>query len=66
VKVSQATLPDLPRLAATLAEAFTGDPVWTWMVPSLSGKRRAFGALLRHAIPHGHGYPTGEGRAVAM
>ncbi|HZM75582.1 MAG TPA: hypothetical protein VFC19_07630 [Candidatus Limnocylindrales bacterium] len=40
MRVRPATPDDLPRLARTLAEAFTGDPVWTWMVPSLSGKRR--------------------------
>jgi ribosomal protein S18 acetylase RimI-like enzyme len=66
VKVRQATSEDLPRLAATLAGAFTGDPVWTWMAPSRSGKRRIFAALLRHAIPKGHVYTAGEGRAVAM
>jgi ribosomal protein S18 acetylase RimI-like enzyme len=68
--VRQATPEDLPRLAQTLAEAFTGDPVWTWMVPTLSGKRRIFTALLRHAIPKGHVYTVDNGRsagsAVAM
>ena len=66
MKVRQATREDLPRLAATLAEAFTGDPVWTWMVPSRPGKRRIFAALLRHAIPKGHVYTVDEGQAVAM
>ena len=70
--VRQATREDLPRLAATLAEAFQGDPVWTWLVPSLAGKRRIFAALLRHAIPRGHVYTAHvytagvQGRAVAM
>jgi ribosomal protein S18 acetylase RimI-like enzyme len=65
-QVRAATRDDLPRLAATLAEAFTGDPVWMWMVPSPAGRRRLFGALLRHAIPKDHVYTAGEGRAVAM
>jgi GNAT superfamily N-acetyltransferase len=57
---------DLPALAATLATAFEDDPVWTWMVPSAAGKRRVFGALLRHAIPKGHVHTTPDRRVVAM
>jgi hypothetical protein len=64
--VRGARLEDLSRLATTLATAFDGDPVWTWMLPSFASKRRLFGALLRHAIPKGNVFTTGDGRAVAI
>lgn len=61
-----ATLADLPELASTLAEAFDGDPVWTWMVPRQSSKELIFTSLLRHAIPRGHVFTTAGNQAVTM
>lgn len=52
-----------------MAEAFDGDPVWSWMVPERRRRDRLellFGALLRHALPRGHVYATTDLRAVAV
>jgi ribosomal protein S18 acetylase RimI-like enzyme len=69
IETRPAQLDDLPDLAATLAEAFDGDPVWSWMIPEKQRRdrlTRLFGALLRYAIPRGHVYTTADQRAVAM
>lgn len=65
---------DLRPLAVTMAAAFDGDPVWTWMVEHASDtperrRRRLevlFAALLRHALPRGHVFTTADRSAVAI
>jgi GNAT superfamily N-acetyltransferase len=60
---------DADALAATLAEAFDGDPVWSWMIPEsdrIGRLKRLFGALLAYAIPRGHVYATGDLRSVTL
>jgi ribosomal protein S18 acetylase RimI-like enzyme len=57
---------DLSQLSATLADAFEGDPVWTWLMPKRRSKELLFGALLKHAIPRGHVHTVSGNEAVAM
>lgn len=69
IKTRVAVPEDLPELAATLAEGFDGDPVWSWLIPERRRRARLtilFGALLRHSIPSGHVYTTSDRQAVAM
>ncbi|GAA3624966.1 GNAT family N-acetyltransferase [Kineosporia mesophila] len=69
VDVRPATPDDLPALAATLADAFADDPLWTWMIPERhrhARLTRVFGALLAHTLPRGHVRTTVDRRAVAM
>ncbi len=64
--IRQARAEDVPALAVTLAEAFSGDPVWSWLLPSFERKRRLFAVLLRHAVPKGHVYTVESLQAVAI
>lgn len=54
---------DLPRLAGTLASAFSDDPVFTWLTPPPRREerlRRFFGAMLRTAGRHGAVFTSGD------
>ncbi|WP_027344799.1 GNAT family N-acetyltransferase [Hamadaea tsunoensis] len=69
IEIRRATPADAPALATTLAEAFDGDPVWSWMIPAAHRPKRLeriFGALLAYALPRGHVYTTGDLRSVAV
>ncbi|MCP2323764.1 ribosomal protein S18 acetylase RimI-like enzyme [Hamadaea flava] len=65
---------DLPALAATMADAFDGDPVWSWMLhhdsdsPARRRQRLAllFGALLRHSVPKERVFTTGDRQALTI
>ena len=64
--IRQARAEDVPQLAITLAEAFSGDPVWDWLLPAFERKRRLFAVLLRHAVPLGHVYTVQGLQAVTI
>ena len=74
IEIRSADPADLPALAATMADAFDGDPVWSWMLhhdrdsPARSRRRLEllFGALLRHALPRGHVFTTADREALTI
>jgi ribosomal protein S18 acetylase RimI-like enzyme len=74
IEIRSAVPADLPVLAATMADAFDGDPVWSWMLhhdrDSPARRRRRlellFGALLRHAVPRGHVFTTADRQALTI
>jgi len=54
--IRDATQDELPRLADTLASAFSRDPVFTWLTPEqnrIARLRRFFGHQLRFGLQHG-------------
>jgi ribosomal protein S18 acetylase RimI-like enzyme len=67
----KATVDDIPRLRAVLAEAFYDDPIIGWLMPD-AGKRRArlrrfFSIELRHmALPRGQVWTTRDLTGVAL
>lgn len=69
MEIRVAAIDDLPALAATLADAFLDDPVWSWMLPERNRYirlRRILGALLEPALPTGQVRTTAERDAVAV
>lgn len=54
-EVRKATVEEIPRLAETLASAFSEDPVFRWMVPEnshIERMRRFFAGQLRATMKH--------------
>ena len=69
VNVLTAGTEDLPVLAATLADAFSDDPVWCWLIPERGRQERlmrVFATLLGHGIAHGQVMTTVDRQSVAM
>lgn len=67
--VRTATKDELPRLADTLASAFSTDPIFTWMTPDANREarlRRFFAAQLKFAVDHGTIVTNGEGTGAAI
>ena len=67
----QATVEDIPRLRAVLAEAFYDDPVLGWLIPEERSRqarlRHFFGIELRHMVlPRGQVWTTGELSGAAL
>jgi GNAT superfamily N-acetyltransferase len=66
-----ATIEDVHRLKAVLAEAFFEDPVLGWLIPEDSSRRarlrRFFAIELRHlAMPRGHVWTTSDLAGAAL
>jgi len=65
VSVRPANRDDLAGAAAVLAEAFRGDPWFSWLYPADvtfdENARAWFGLVLERAFPHGHTYLTAAG-----
>ena len=59
----------MAQAASTLADAFSDDPVWRWLVPSDKAWRRGapgvFRADLANRLPHGAVYATGGLESIA-
>jgi ribosomal protein S18 acetylase RimI-like enzyme len=67
--VVRATVPDIPRLATTLARAFDDDPVILWLLPQARRRNRMlalFKLLLRSQVGVGETYSTVEGVGAAV
>ena len=68
-----ATLDDVPRLAGSLADAFAGDPVFTWLLPRslrLNARLRAMftAELEQYGLPQGTVWTTAncDGAVVTL
>ena len=68
-KVIQATVPDIPRWASTLARAFADDPVTRWLLPRSRRHSRMiafFNLVLRSQIDMGQIYTTCDGVGASV
>jgi len=71
LNLRRATMQDVHRLRAVLAEAFYEDPVFGWLMPDertrLARLRRYFGIELRHlALTRGRVWTTGDLAGAAL
>ena len=67
--VARATVLDIPRLAVTLARAFSDDPVTLWLLPRSRRRTRMvalFNFVLRSQADMGEIYSTSDGVGVAV
>lgn len=67
----KATVNDIPRLEAVLAEAFFDDPIFSWLIPNDTRRRarlrRYFGIELRYfALPRGRVWSTSDLTGAAL
>lgn len=70
-EVVRVTRADAPDAAATVADAFFDDPLWSWVLPDAARRRptlrRAFGVWIdRLWVDHATTWSTGAGRGVAI
>jgi GNAT superfamily N-acetyltransferase len=67
--VRLATRDDLPAMAATLASAFSADPIFMWLTPERNREarlRRFFARQLRDTLHHGGLVTSADGRGAAI
>src|SRR3954471_18325344 len=60
---------EIPRLAQTLASAFTADPIFMWLTPErnrLERLRRFFTRRLKDTFPHGGVVTSEDGNGAAI
>jgi ribosomal protein S18 acetylase RimI-like enzyme len=67
--VREARIEDVPRVAETLASAFSGDPVFSWMTPERVRERRMrpfFSRLVRDAMKRGSVFTSDDCRCASV